>query len=171
VSQTMHRSIRSVFASFGLALAALAPAEPAVASQVYPDHVLTKLQMPCAPGCQLCHLDASGGPAKINQKFGTAAKMAGAAGAAQTDKLDTALAALAASNSDVDGDGVGDIAELQAGTDPNAAGAELCGGIKYGCVASTIARRPTTKSLDATASGASLFTVLVGLLLLRRRRG
>jgi hypothetical protein len=166
----MHRSIRSVIASFGVTLAALAAPAPAAASLVFPDHVVKKLQMPCAPGCQLCHLDASGGPAKINPKFGMAAKMAGAGGAAQTDKLDMALATLAASNSDVDGDGTTDIAELQAGTDPNAAGAELCGGLKYGCGASTIARRPSTTSLDATASGASLLTVLVSLLLLRRRR-
>jgi hypothetical protein len=165
----MHRSIRSVIASFGVTLAALAAPAPAAASQAFPDHVVTKLQMPCAPGCQLCHLDASGGPARINQKFGAALKTAGAT-VVLTDKLDMALATLAASNSDVDGDGTTDIAELQAGTDPNAAGAELCGGIKYGCGASTIARRPSTKSLDATASGASLLTVLVGLLLLRRRR-
>jgi hypothetical protein len=165
----MHPSIRSVFASFGLAFAALVAPAPAAASQAFPDHLVTKLQMPCAPGCQLCHLDASGGPFKINPKFGAAAKAAGAT-VVLTANLDTAIAKLTADNSDVDGDGTGDIAELQAGTDPNAAGAELCGGIKYGCGASTIARRPSTRSLDTTASGASLLTVLVGLLLLRRRR-
>jgi hypothetical protein len=165
----MHRSLRSVFASFSVALAALVAPTPAAASEAFPDHLVTKLQMPCAPGCQLCHLDASGGPLKINAKFGAAVKAAGAT-VVLTSNLDTALAALTTSNSDVDGDGTSDIAELQAGTDPNAAGADLCGGIKYGCGASTIARRATTKSLDATASGASLLTVLVGLLLLRRRR-
>jgi hypothetical protein len=165
----MHGSIRSAFASLGLALATLTSPDVARASQAFPDHVAQKLQMPCAPGCQLCHLDASGGPARINQKFGAAAKAAGAT-VVLTANLDTALAKLMADNSDVDGDGTTDIAELQAGTDPNAAGAELCGGVKYGCGASTIARRPSTKSLDTTASGASLLTVLVGLLLRRRRR-
>ena len=166
----MHRSIRSVFALVGAALAALVAPTPASASEIYPDHLVTKLQMPCAPGCQLCHLDASGGPLKINAKFGTAVKMAGATGLLATDKLDAAVAAMQAAGTDTDGDGTGDVAELQAGTEPNAAAAVLCGGIKYGCGASTLARRPTTRSLDPTASGASLLTVLVGLLLLRRRR-
>jgi hypothetical protein len=166
----MYPSIRSVFASFGVALAALVAPAPAAASQIYPDHLVTKLQMPCAPGCQLCHLDASGGPLKINAKFGTAAKMAGATGLLATDKLDAALAAMQAAGTDSDGDGAGDVAELESGTDPNVANGDLCGGIKYGCGASTIARQPSTSSLDSTASGASLLTVLVGLLLLRRRR-
>jgi hypothetical protein len=167
MSSTMHCSARFLFASLGVALAALAPAAPAAASQVYPDHLVTKLQMPCAPGCQLCHLDASGGPFKINPKFGMAAKMAGAGGAAQTDKLDMALAALA--TSDVDGDGVKDVAELQAGSDPNVSGGDLCGGIKYGCGASTIARRPVEKSPEPGAIVAAA-TVLLGMLLVKRRR-
>lgn len=165
----MHRSIRTAFASLTVTLAALVAPAPAAASQVFPDHLVTKLQMPCAPGCQLCHNDASGGPAKINPKFGTAAKMAGATGLLATDKLDAALTKMQMAGTDTDADGVGDVAELQAGTDPNAAGGELCGGLKYGCGASTIARRPAKQSMDPAAVGASILTVLVGLLLLRRR--
>lgn len=163
----MHGSIRSAFASLGLALATLVSPNLAGASQAFPDHLVTKLQMPCAPGCQLCHLDASGGPLKINAKFGEAVKFAGAT-VVLTDNLDTALAKLTVDNTDSDGDGTSDIAELQAGTDPNAAGAELCGGIKYGCGASTIARTPSKESPEPIAVMAAA-TALLGMLLLRRR--
>jgi hypothetical protein len=161
-------SMRATLATVLLPLTLLVGAGTASASDSFPQHVADKLALECTPGCQLCHVDAKGGPARINGYFGTAARQAGLK---QQDlgSLDAALAAMAVNMTlDSDMDGAGDIAELLAGEDPNTKGGELCIGPKYGCGASTITRAASKRGLDpaATLAGSLL---LLGLLLLRRR--
>jgi hypothetical protein len=168
----MNPSMRWTYiAAAGLPLALLLT-RPALASAVYPEHIAQVLETPCVPSCSLCHKTNKGGPGDINGLFGTAATDgAGLKGGSDIASLDAALAALAMKGSNVDGDmDGGDIDELRAGTDPNVAGADLCTGPKYGCGASSIAKAPHNKAMDPAATVAGALSVVIGLLLARRRR-
>lgn len=144
-------------------------AATAHASDMYPAEVAAKLQLDCVPGCQLCHLDASGGPGKINPMFGTSLKAAGATGGEAVSTIAPALVAMETAGTDSDKDGAPDIAELRAGEDPNGAGS-LCGGPKFGCGAATIAPSHPGRGLDPLAAAAGLLSLFVGLFVWRRRR-
>jgi MYXO-CTERM domain-containing protein len=85
----------------------------------------------------------------------------GLTGGSNTTALTTALDALEAAGTDSDGDGTGDIDELRAGEDPNAAGVSNDGptpSYGFGCAAAPAAS-PLVGALAA-----------FGLLALRRRR-
>jgi hypothetical protein len=163
--------MRATLTTTLLPIALLASAATASASDTFPQRVTDDLGLECTPGCQLCHIDSKGGPARINQFFGSAIK---GQGLKQEDlaSLDAALFAMgnSATPIDSDKDGTGDIAELQAATDPNTVGGELCIGPKYGCGASTITRAASKRGLDPAATIAGSLIAGLGLLLLRRRR-
>jgi hypothetical protein len=95
---------------------------PAVAwgSTSFPNVVKDEWQLPgAAPACTLCHESLAGGYGTATKAFGQAVLRNGAT-AADTGALRRALRALAAAGSDVDHDGVSDIAELRVGADPDA---------------------------------------------------
>jgi len=96
----------------------------ATASTTFPEAVRKQLglqQIADPPlGCQLCHQDDNGGYATATKPFGRSLLKAGAAGGSVPSLL-TALKALEANGTDSDHDGVGDIDELKAGTDPDVA--------------------------------------------------
>jgi len=161
------------------ALAALAfavsLAPHAAASVTFPGQLQQRLglaQIPYGPlGCQLCHKDDVGGYQTAIKPFGRAMLTAGTMGGSVPSML-SALSTLEQTGTDSDRDGVPDIAELQAGTDPNVA--EVVDGEpppapiedvplpQTGCTLS-----PVSSSFDAVASalGAAL-----GLLLTKLRR-
>jgi hypothetical protein len=107
-----------------LAVAALSPAAPAAASATFPGALQQKLGLTSLPypplGCQLCHQTDAGGLKTATKPFGRAVQKDGAV-AANVPSLTSALDALESAGTDSDRDGVGDIAELKAGTDPNVA--------------------------------------------------
>ena len=84
------------------------------------------------PACTLCHETESGGFGTVTTPFGKS-MMARGLVAQNLASLDTALDALAAEHTDSDGDGVPDIGELQAGSDPNVAGGGSVTPPSYGC--------------------------------------
>jgi Bacterial TSP3 repeat len=107
-----------------LGLLALSLAPHAAASKTFPAALRNKLglaELPYAPmGCQLCHQDDNGGVRTATKPFGRSVLKDGAAGGSVPSLL-AALNTLEAEGTDSDGDGIGDIAELKAGTDPNVA--------------------------------------------------
>jgi hypothetical protein len=98
-------------------------ARPARASATFPEALrsklgLTQLAGP-GPGCRLCHQTDVGGLKTATQPFGRSMLKAGATGGSVPSLL-AALELLEAEGSDSDHDGTTDIAELDAGTNPNA---------------------------------------------------
>lgn len=94
----------------------------ASASVAFPEAIREELALeavvPPAPGCRLCHKDDVGGLKTVTTPFGRSMLAAGAT-AINVSSVTASLRALEADGTDSDGDGVGDIVELQAGTDPN----------------------------------------------------
>lgn len=128
----MHSSNRSFrLAAAGFVLAT-AWAVPATATPTFPDVIKEDLQLADSPDCTLCH---EGTPkiGSVTTPFG-AHMMERNLVAYDEDSLRTALKAVDGEKSDVDADGVPDIDELKAGTDPNGAGTDGSSDTpKYGC--------------------------------------
>src|SRR5262249_59260271 len=90
------------------------------------------LSLSYTPACTLCHNGRGGGFGTVTAPSGKSMR-AGGLVAQNLGSLDTALDALAAEHTDSDGDGVGDIDELKAGSDPNVAGGGSAPPPTYGC--------------------------------------
>jgi hypothetical protein len=153
----------------GLLLTALA--RPADASATFPEALRSKLGLEQiagpAPGCRLCHQTDVGGIKTATQPLGRSLLKAGATGGSVPSLL-AALDALDAQGSDSDRDGSPDIAELEAGTDPNTAEAgaptspaEQVPLPETGC---GLARSPTREP------GWAAFVCALGVLVGRARR-
>jgi len=101
-------------------------------SSIFPPEIRAHLSLSYTPACTLCHNTPSGGFGTVTTPFGQSMRARGLV-AQNLGSLDTALDALAAEHTDSDGDGVGDIDELKAGSDPNVAGGGSATPPTYGC--------------------------------------
>ena len=90
----------------------------ALASDPYPAAIAQKLSVP-APMCTICHLTNIGGLMTVTKPFGRTAMNKYGLVKLNPTQLQTILTQMEADGVDSDGDGVGDIAEIRAGTDPN----------------------------------------------------
>ena len=149
----------------------------ALAHPSYPGSIQTFLNVPCDISseahkrCTLCHATNVGGPGNLRipgmgKNLEDNCELSGS----NPDMLIPALQCAEANNQDTDGDLIPDIQELRDGTDPNVAGASVCGGAandppKYGCFARVASRGP----VDGVAGAGALATLLIGAALLRRR--
>lgn len=132
-----------------LSLVVLLVSAPSRASTSYPEALAEELNAPCVPQCTICHRDNNGGLATVTQPFGLA-MIANGLGFFAPQTIRPALNALEAAGTDSDGDGMGDVAELAAGRDPNG-DLDLCGlAPHYGC-AVRLATPPRRRDLDVTA--------------------
>lgn len=162
-----------------LPLLVVAVALPAFATAEFPGAIQTHLSLaaPPAQSCALCHTNGITGAGTVNTPIGRALRMQGML-ANDTASLVAALDALDAAGTDSDLDGVGDVAELRAGTNPNVAQAPADGGMGGGAGGGTggggggepeVLPPPKFGCGGAVAPGLAVVAAL-GLLQRRRRR-
>lgn len=138
------------------------------ASEPFPAYLAEKYEMPCVPGCTLCHLTDLGGATNFRDGFvvdllAVARDSGNTIEAGVPQSMDPVLALIESMKMDKDMDTVPDIDELRAGTDPGGS-ALLCDVPKYGCGASVAPSYPTRFGALALAASVML---MFGL---RRRR-
>src|SRR5438128_7785749 len=104
-----------------LPLATVILAGAARASSNYPTAIGEHLPIVYSPPCSLCHLDGKTGPGTARKPFAISARAHGLEGG-NFELVAPALDAMMRDGTDSDRDGVSDIEELLAGTDPNVAG-------------------------------------------------
>jgi hypothetical protein len=123
-----------------LALVVLSLAPPALASELYTNVIQTQLNLPEKPLCNLCHQTVVGGPLMVTKLFGIRLRDKYGLRGADLAGLQRILMQMQASGEDdSDGDGIGDIAELLQGTDPNVPeGGVAADEPRYGCYCSAV---------------------------------
>ena len=161
--KTLPRFVRSVTAAFVVALLLLLGVEaPASATPNFPGVVQQHLTLGAPPACTLCHV---GTPAlgTVTTPFGVTLRSRGAR-AYDESAMRTALDALSAEKKDSDADGVPDIDELKAGSDPNTGSGEEVVVPEYGCRAATAGIPGDSRGRPVIGLGAALL-----MLVIRRR--
>jgi hypothetical protein len=149
----MNRVVFLLSSAFALLL--VTPA--ARASDAFPETIKSELKLETVPLCTLCHQTLIGGRMTITKPFGITMQTKYGLKLLDVPGLRKALADMQTANppDDSDGDGIGDIAELVRGTDPNVKEGETAvdEGPMYGCQCST--PRPSTGFSSAAAAWAA----------------
>ena len=136
-----------------IALALGAPA--AHASLPFPSEISDHLDNAPVPECTICHETNTGGLGTVVQPFGEKMMSRGLT-AQNVSSLRTALDALEAEGSDVDGDGTPDITELRNGTNPNPEGGDVDDPPEYGCIGNVAPTRSVFPGALLALAGALL---------------
>jgi hypothetical protein len=161
------------FGSLAFALSVLLFSRGAQASAIF--DIIIKMQLGLPPEgpllCTRCHATDEGGEKTVDKPFGLRALQLGLQ-KQDVPKLREILKQMEAANDDSDCDGIGDIAELRQGSNPNAGEAgvgcpEALELARYGCYCSVSAYSGKNASRFGGAALAS--TALVAALLVARR--
>lgn len=156
---------RALLVSGAWVLVLLGGERAASASPFYPRLLRELAGAAEPPPCIVCHESPAGGFGTATKPFALYLRSRGLK-AGDEAALRGAFAAAAGERHDSDGDGVLDVDELKAGTDPNAGGAGPPPP-EYGCGGNVVARRADS---DALEGGVVLAAFAFATLLRRRRR-
>ena len=177
----MQRMSTSLFTRVWPFLVATTVAPLAHAIPDFPPEVMKVFEMPCEPACTLCHDSLKGGEGTVVQLFGkfyydlqlldtdNLASIQDVRVNAERFSSDCPDAPTTATGYDADCDGLSDVEELAAGSNPNETDpdASICiEGVEYGCVGSVAPRAARVSG----EGGALLFATLFGLSVFVRRR-
>ena len=130
-------SFRPFSARLLLVLGVALYAHPAHALRRFPGEIESQLSLPYSPPCSVCHLNGKTGAPTVTTPFAYALRERGLSDS--RGSLSLALTRLGDDRTDSDGDGVGDVTELENATDPSSpANASLVdvGDPSYGCSSS-----------------------------------
>jgi hypothetical protein len=111
-------SYKPIVVAGALAVIALGPCKAAWASPTFPAELENKLGLSGQPKCTICHATDQGGIGTAVKPFGVSMRELGTVRGNPASLLH-AIDAAEAQKLDSDSDGVPDIDELRAGTDPN----------------------------------------------------
>ena len=137
-----------------LALAVVALAPSARASDPFPEVIKAQLKLSEAPLCTVCHATLIGGLMTVTKPFGRNLMQKYGLRALDIPGLQNAIMKAQENGDDSDGDGVGDIAELIQGTDPNVPeGGVAVDEPRYGCYCSVPAAHVDTRAGGVGARG------------------
>jgi MYXO-CTERM domain-containing protein len=147
--------IAALAATAAVSIPAVARAKPE-----FPPDIARHLSATEAPACSVCHLEGKTGGITVVTPFAFALRAHGFTDSTST--LNAALDQMDTDGTDSDGDGVSDVAELRAGTDPNSPvpGATTADP-RYGC---------EIVSSGGHAGWAGLVAIFAAVVLRRRRR-
>lgn len=151
----------SLVARLAFAAATLAPS--AFATDHYPRTISDHLGLSYTPACALCHLGGKSGAGTVVTPFGRAVRNRGLP-EEDPKVLIAVIERMRGEQVDSDVDGVPDVDELVAGTDPNLPPNDSIGLERYGCVGKISPGRGVD-GLGAFAAAA------LAIVLVRRRRG
>lgn len=156
----------------GLGTAFLCVATQASALEENPAVIEKTLGTPCTPPCTICHASLSGGIETLYSN-GFWLSLAAHEWDLTNAGLADALLRLESAGVDSDGDGIGDVAELRSGRNPQLPGDELlCAGLElpaYGCGAEIAPRREREDAPRRAFGAAALSALCLSVWLVRRR--
>jgi hypothetical protein len=149
--------------SLGVVVASLFVTSAAGATENFPPAIANHLQLSYEPSCALCHVGAKTGGGTVTTPFGRSARDRGLV-EENTEILNAVLDQMRTERVDSDSDGVTDVEELVASTDPNARPNDPIREQEYGCVGRIAGGDRSTPSVAA-------LLVLVAAGVCARRRG
>jgi hypothetical protein len=149
--------MRTHFLAAALASVLLFAPRAAFGRAEFPDRLQEATHAPCVPQCSICHESVQGG-GPADQPFAKSLRRMGKLEG--PDAIKYAVDQLEQQNVDSDGDGVGDIAEIRAGKDPNYARDALICLPDVGCGAHVSREAPSDGLSVVLALGVALALVL-----------
>ena len=163
MSHQLSSGLLRSLAAAALLVSSLVGAREASATENFPRAIGKHLGAPYYPECAICHVGGKTGGGTVTTPFGRSARARGLV-AEDEGILTAVLDRMRSEKVDSDADGVTDIDEILAGSDPNLPPDDTIGLQKYGCVGTVASER------GARGPAGAALLVVVALAAARRRR-